>query len=54
MGVLRPGPLQHVGMGAMPHYRSKIEAVLEFPEYLGIAIHDRDVVGLAGSTDRPT
>ena len=52
MGVLGPGPLQHVGMGAMPQDGPKVEAVLEFPEYFGIAIHDRDVVGLARQVRR--
>ena len=48
MGILRTGPLQDVGMGAVTMDGAEVEAVLKLTQQGGILVHHRDVVGLAG------
>ena len=46
VGVARPGPLEDVGMRSVTDDRAHVEPVLQLAQHVGVAIDDRDFVGL--------
>ena len=46
VGVARAGPLEHVGMRGVADDRAHVEPVLQLAQHVGVAVDDRDLVGL--------